>query len=327
MKQIQFSTYGEADVLKVVEVDKPEPQSDELLIEVEAAGVNYSDILRRRNTYFMPTPLPYVLGVEAVGKVIAKGGSKSTSPFNEGDRVLAILPYGGGYAEYVATKAEYCIPLPAQIASKEATALFVQGSTAYLMVNELSPALEGKTILVHAAGGGVGSLLVQLAAHRGAKVIATSSSDDKLSFAQSLGASAGVNYSSPGWVEEVIRLNGGEKVDVVFETIGGSIYAESFSCLKNGGTIIVYGAASGEHGMMHSEHFVNEGITLLGFNLAYYMQHKIEVWQKSMIELLGLLSEDKLKIKTDEAFALVDAHRAHERIEARLTTGKVVLVV
>ena len=326
MKQVQFSTYGLADVLEVVETTKPVPQEGELLVEVEAAGVNYSDILRRRNTYFMPTPLPYVPGVEAVGRVVDTGSSSDSSPFNVGDRVLAILPYGGGYAEYVTANAQYCIPLPPHVDSKDAAALFVQGSTAHLMIHDLSLPLSGKTALVHAASGGVGSLLVQLALLQGATVIATGSSEKKLSYAQSLGAKAGVNYSSPGWPERVIEANDGNKVDLIFEMVGGSIYSDSFSCLKEGGTMIVYGAASGEKGFIHSEHAVDENITIRGFNLAFYMQNKLDTWQKSMGQLVQLLAEKKIKMYSNESFSLVDAQHAHQRIEDRLTTGKVVLL-
>ena len=326
MKHIRMNAYGNADVLEFVETDTPTIREGEVLINVEAAGVNYSDILRRRNTYFMPTPLPYTPGAEAVGNIVEVGPSETPSPLNVGDRVLALLPYGGGYAEYVAVHHQYCIPLPPHIDAKAATALFVQGSTANLMIQDICPPLENKTVLIHAAAGGVGSLLVQLATMNGDKVIATSSSEEKLNYAASLGADAGVNYSTPGWANRVIEANNGEQVDVILEMVGGDIFTESLNCLKDGGTLITYGAASGEKGSIHSEYFVDRNITVRGFNLAFYMQHKLATWQQSMGSLIQLVAENKLTIRTNDAYPLRDSARAHQRIEDRLTTGKVVLL-
>ena len=133
MKQVQLNQYGSPDVLKLVETNIPQPKTGEVVIKVEAIGVNYSDTLRRRNQYFQPTPLPYVLGSEAVGQIISIGEGV-TEPFAIGATVLAMLPFGGGYAEYVLAIAQYCVPLPPNIDAKTATAIFVQGSTAQLMI-------------------------------------------------------------------------------------------------------------------------------------------------------------------------------------------------
>ena len=283
MRQIQISEYGAPDVLKLVEVSIPQPKTGELLIKVEAAGVNYADVLRRKNNYFMPTPLPYVLGTEAVGKISAVGKGIDSAAFQIGNTVLAILPSGGGYSEYVSAADEFCVPLPPQIDAGEATAIFVQGSTAYLILHQVAGEIAGKSILVHAAAGGVGSILVQLAKLGGAaKVIAASSSDEKLAAARSFGADAIVNYSNAGWTKKVIEANGGKKVDLILEMVGGEIYTQSFECLEKGGSIIVYGAASGEKGFVHSEHFVDESQTLLSFNLAYFIQNKMNLWQEAL---------------------------------------------
>ena len=327
MKQVVFNTYGGANVLDIVQVEKPTPGPGELLLRVEAAGINYSDILRRQNTYFMPTPLPYVLGVEAVGTIEAFGESEGEQQLTIGDRVLAILPYGGGYSEHVCANAQYCIPLPPSMNSNEATALFVQGSTAQLMMNHLVPDLKGKTVLIHAAAGGVGSFLVQLAQLKGASVIGTASSESKLAYIKSLGARGAVNYSEEGWYDAVIRENGGEKVDVVFEMVGGAIFSDSFGCINPGGTMVVYGAASGEKGVIHSEHYVDETLTLRGFNLAFYMQHRFEDWQKAMGEVIQHVASGQVNIRTQEVYRLDDARKAHQAIEDRKTSGKVVLTI
>ena len=326
MQQIQISEYGTRDVLKLVKTEIPHPQTGEVLIKVEAAGVNYSDVLRRRNTYFLPTPLPYILGQEAVGEISALGIGVDTEKFQVGSRVLAILPHGGGYSEYVAAAAQFCIPLPPNIDSAEATAIFVQGSTAYLILHQIVKDFAGKSILIHAAAGGVGSILVQLAKLGGAgKVIAASSADEKLAAARGFGADEAVNYSIAGWTQKVIAANGGEKVDFILEMVGGEIYAQSFECLAEGGTMVVYGAASGEKGYIHSEHFVDQSHNLLSFNLGYFIRNKMNLWQEALGELIKLTAEGKLKISVKDIFPLKDTVEAHRHLEARLTTGKVVI--
>lgn len=328
MQQVQFSAYGAAEVLNIVEVARPQPGPGELLIRIEAAGVNYSDLLRRRNTYFMPTSLPYVLGAEAVGQVVGWGeGVPDAQPFQAGARVLAILPHGGAYAEYVVCPAQYCVPLPPHIDPKAATAIFVQGSTAHLILHDLLGGVAGKTLLVHAAAGGVGSLLVQLAKLAGAqRVIGTASSPEKCAAALEFGADAVLDYSQAGWPAAVRAANGGEGVDIVLEMVGGEVYAQSFECLRVGGTLVVYGQASGEKGYVHSEHFVDMGQRLLGFNLAHVIGGRMAAWQQALGAVIGLLAEGQIRIGLTHSFPLVQAADAHRAIEARQTTGKVVLV-
>ncbi|TAE59298.1 MAG: NADPH:quinone reductase [Bacteroidetes bacterium] len=327
MKQLQIAEYGSASVLHVNEVPVPAPGPGEVLVRVLAAGVNFADVLRRRNTYFMPTPLPYVLGAEVVGEVAATGEGVTAPPFEAGSLILAILPYGGGYTEYAVAPAVYCVPLLPHIDPAAATALFVQGSTAHLILHEtLGGDLAGKTILVHAASGGVGSLLVQLARLAGARVIAAASSEKKLDVARRLGAEICINYSQPGWTEALIAANGGEKVDIILEMAGGELYTQSFACLKTFGKMVVYGAASGEKGYIHSEHFVDESHCLIGFNLAHTIQHKTAQWQASLGAMIGLLAEGKIQVETGSRYSLSDAAKAHQDLENRITTGKIVLI-
>ncbi|MDX2284207.1 MAG: zinc-binding dehydrogenase [Bacteroidia bacterium] len=324
MQQIRFSAYGGPEVLETAEVPVPVPGPGEVLIQIEAAGVNYSDTLRRRNTYFAPTPLPYVPGAEAVGIVRAAGAGAELAP---GTRVLAILPAGGGYAEYAVMPAWYGVPVPPQIDPAAATAIFVQGSTAYLMLAHLTDGLAGKSVLIHAAAGGVGSLLVQLARVLGAQtVIATAGSEAKLDLARSLGADAAVNYRQPGWPAQVTAANGGKPVDVILETVGGDIFSESFKCLAVNGRMIVYGAASGVQGVLHSEQLPNGGHSVLGFNLAHFINSRMADWQAGLGAVIGLMLEGSLQVHVAHRFPLADAAQAHAAIEARETAGKVVLI-
>lgn len=324
MKQVQLNHYGSPDELKLVETTIPEAKAGEVVIKVEAIGVNYSDTLRRRNQYFQPTPLPYILGSEAVGPIVSVGEGV-TEPYTIGVPFLAILPFGGGYSEYVAAIAQYCVPLPPNIDAKTATAIFVQGSTAQLMISQVANDLKDKTVLINASAGGVGSLLVQLAKMNGAKVIAASSSDNKLEVAKANGADATVNYSKANWSEKVKEANNGKGVDIAFEMVGGDVYNETVKSLAQGGHLIIYGCASGIQGQIHPEHFVDENISQSGFNLAFYITTKPQVWQEALGTVIGLIAQGKLKIATPKTFTLKDAAEAHRQIEARQTTGKVVL--
>jgi NADPH2:quinone reductase len=326
MKKIQINSFGGPEVLTLVETDLPKPKSGEVLIKNEAAGVNFSDILRRRNTYFMPTPLPYTLGAEAVGTIVELGPDTAQSHLEVGTRVLAILPHGGAYGEFLTAPAHFCVPLPPHIPSEAATAIFVQGTTAYLLIHQIIKDLEGKSILIHGAAGGVGSILVQLAKLAGAsKVIGTASSKFKCEKILNNGADAAINYSDSHWTKMVIEVNGGEKVDYILEMIGGEIFTESFKCLRPGGTIVVYGQASGKKGFIHSEHYVDESHNLRSFNLAHFIGNHMEKWQQALGSVIGLLTEGKLNISVTNSYNFKDAAKAHQDLENRNTTGKVVL--
>ncbi|NBP70458.1 MAG: NADPH:quinone reductase [Cytophagia bacterium] len=324
MMQVELSQFGSPDELKLVERKIPLPKSGEVIIKTEAIGVNYADILRRRNQYFQSTPLPYVLGAEAVGKIIAVGEGVS-EPYSVGASVLAILPGGGGYSEYVAAIAQYCIILPPNVDAKTATAIFVQGSTAQLMIAQVAKDVKGKSVLINAASGGVGSILVQLAKLNGAKVIAACSNADKLRIASANGADITLNYSEANWSEKLRAANNGKGVDIAFEMVGGEVYNETIKSLAQGGQLIIYGCASGVQGNIHQEYFVDQNITQSGFNLAFYIGNKMQLWQEAMGTVIGLIVKGQLKIQTPKTFALTDAAEAHRQIENRKTTGKVVL--
>lgn len=325
MKQINFSAYGGADVLQITDVAIPRPQAGQVLVKVLAAGVNFSDVLRRRNTYFQTSPLPYVPGAEAVG-IIESVGDGVQAPFEVGTRVLAILPFGGGYAEYAIGIAQYCVPLPEPISNEAAAAIFVQGSTAYLLASHVAGSLVGKSVLVHAAAGGVGSLLVQLVKLLGAKmVVATASVPSKLQQAKQLGADEAISYMQLDWATQAIAANNNERFDVIFEMVGGEVFNHSIQCLAAGGSVVVYGAASGLQGTIHPEHFVDENQSLIAFNLAYYIEHHTALWGQALQAVIGLMVESKLKVLSPDVFSLADAAKAHLALENRQTIGKVIL--
>jgi NADPH2:quinone reductase len=325
MMQVQFNQFGSAEVLQVIEKEIPHASQGEVLIKVEAIGVNFSDVLRRKNSYFEPTTLPYVLGTEIVGIIVAIGGGE-IGQLTIGMKVLAILPYGGGYSEYVTNVAQFCVPIPPSIDSKTATAIFVQGSTAMLMLTEIAKDLQNKTVLITAAAGGVGSILVQLASYFGATVIAATSTEKKQLFCTQIGAKHSINYSNPDWNKEIRAITNGKGVDIAFEMVGSTIYSETIQLIAQGGQMIVYGCASGIQGQIHPEFFVNNALQQTGFNLAYYIRQKPELWQKALGMIIELLAEGRLRIETSSTFSLINVQKAHTQLENRNTIGKVILL-
>ena len=317
MKAIRVHEFGGTEKLVLDEIEKPSPQPDEVLIKVKAAGVNYADTMMREGNYLVKPALPVILGFEAVGEIEETGAN--INGFKVGQRVLASVS-SGGYAEYTVAKASNLIPVPDELSDGEATALLVQGLTALGLLNE---AKAGQSILIHAAAGGVGSLLVQLAKHRNLKVIGTASSAQKLEKIVKNGADFAVNYSESNWTEEILQITENKGVDIIIEMVGGEIVEENLKVLAVNGTMWIYGAASGKDykfsalGLMYKNHIVRGYWLTLETpeNRARFAQ-----------ELLRHVAEKRLQLEVTE-FPLEKAAEAHEAIESRKTTGKVVLTV
>ncbi len=323
MKQIKFSEFGGSEVLKLEEVEIPMAGNAEVIIKTAAIGINFSDILRRRNTYFMPTPLPYVPGAEIAGTIVSCGDGMPPH-LQVGMRVLAILPSGGGYAQYVKAHSQYCIPLPESISNESATALFVQGSSAQYMIDQVAGNIEGKLVLINGAAGGLGSILLQLAKLNGAKVIAGCGSDTKFSHNQKLGADYSINYTKDNWREIMEHEIG--KPDVVFEMVGNEVYNESVKSLNDGGLIIIYGCASGIQGSIHPEYFVDHSLTQKGFNLAHTLNKDFQNWYNAQGDIIGLIAQQKVLIQHNFKYSFSEVALAHRMLEERRTEGKIVLI-
>ena len=317
MKTVRIHEYGGVEQLRVDEVEIPAPQKDEVLIKVAVAGMNYADTMLRAGTYLVRPPLPFTPGFEAAGTIAAVGDDvKNLRP---GDRVMATMQ-GGGYAEYAVAKAAQVVPVPEGLDFGRASALLVQGLTALGLLRDLKP---GQTILIHAAAGGVGSLLVQLAKIKGARVIGTASTAEKLATVKKLGADVTVNYTEGEWPEQILRATDGKGVDLLIEMVGGEVGAQNMRCLAKGGTMIVYGAASGQDFSVSALNLLGGGYTVKGY-LVY--NETPESMARFMNELMTLINENKLRVTVQE-FPLAEAARAHEALAGRQTTGKVVLTV
>jgi NADPH2:quinone reductase len=317
MKAVRIHEYGGVENLRLDEIEKPQPAADEVLVKTSAAGINFADTMLRSGNYLMKPPLPFTIGFEAAGTVEAVG--QNVKHLQTGQRVLAMVR-GGGYAEYAVAPAAQVIPIPDELDFGKATALLVQGLTALGLLDDLQ---AGNTILIHAAAGGVGSLLVQLAKHKGAKVIGTASSTEKLEKVAKLGADVAINYTENDWTKQVLAATEEKGADLIIEMVGGEIGKRNFECLAIKGTMIVYGAVSGQDFQISALSLLGKMQTVKGYNLNFESPVKIA---KFTGELMQHIAANRLQVFVTE-FPLEQAAEAHRAIESRKTTGKVVLII
>ena len=323
MRVVRFYEYGGPEVLKVEDAPVPEPGPGEALVKVAAAGVNYADTRRRLGAYVEPTPLPWVVGSEVAGTV-AKLGPGVTG-VQEGQRVMA-LTGGGGYAEYAIVAAQALLPVPEKLSFTQAAALPLQGLTAYYLLKHSGRLAPGESVLVHAAAGGVGTLAVQMAKLLGAgKVIATASTPAKLEFACSLGADMQIDYTKEDVVAGVRAATNGQGADIILDGVGGEVFELSLRSLAADGRLIFYGVASGQMVELNPVRLMRRNQSVVGFYLGHLMARPAQL-RPAIEEITGWLAEDKLRLMIGHVFALEDAARAHRQLEARETTGKIVLL-
>jgi NADPH2:quinone reductase len=325
MKAIQFTTYGGPEVLKMVELDKPNPEANEVIIKIEAIGVNYADTARREGQYVVPTPLPFVPGAEVAGIVDEVGSDVST--VKAGDRVVTLLgsKKATGYAEYSIADERGLMLIPDGVSFEQAVALPLQGLSAYHILKTMGQLEEGDTVLVHAAAGGVGTIAVQLAKLMGAgKVIATASTKEKLELAGELGADVLVNYTEDNWYEQVLEATNGRGVNVALEMAGGRVFIDTLKCLATFGRLVVYGVASGEQSPFNPSSLMARNQSVIGFFLPQIMR-KPRLLQSSMKELLDYVGSGQLKLQIGGTYALDEAAKVHQLMQGRKTIGKLIL--
>ncbi len=324
MKAIEVSRHGGPDVLQVVERPRPDPGPGQVLIKVKAAGINFSDLMRRAGTYPMSAPPPFVPGLEAAG-VVAAVGPDVTAPA-VGSRVVAALWDGGGYAEYALADAAQVVPLPDSLDFAPATALLAQGLTAYFLLRRGAALQPGQSVLVSAAAGGVGSLAVQIAKLMGAgTVVGTASTDAKRALVKELGADEAVDYTQEHWAEAVKSATGGRGADIFLDATGDT--QAGLPALAPGGTWVLYGAQQGaidalSGGALQSMIFREQ--TVRGYTLNGDFSHP-ETIGAALGEMFGWVAAGRLRLEVGNRFPLAEARQAHEAMEARRTTGKVVL--
>lgn len=322
MKAIQFTEYGGPQVLHTVELDRPMPKGQQVLIEIHAIGVNYADTARREGQYVVPTKLPFIPGAEIAGVVVEAG--EAVTNVKPGDRVVTLIE-SGGYAEYALADSRGLIPLQDNMDFEQAAALPLQGLSAYHILKTMGRLEKDETVLVHAAAGGVGTLAVQLAKLLGAgKVIATASNQEKLALAADMGADVTINYTEQGWEEKVLEATGGKGVDVALEMAGGEIFNKTLKCLATFGRLVIYGVASGEQSRFYPSSLMARNQSVIGFFLPQIMR-KPALIQSSMAEMLGYLAEGNLKLTIGGVYPLEQAAEVHRLLQSRQTKGKLIL--
>jgi NADPH2:quinone reductase len=322
MKAIRVSNYGGADVLKLSEAEpKPKPVAGQALVKIHAAGVNFVDIYQRRGIY--PAKLPFIPGLEAAGVVEAVGeGDTGVSP---GDRV-AYTGHMGSYSEYTAIDARRLIPLPDQLSFVEGAAFPLQGMTAHYLISEYRRPKPGDTVLIHAAAGGVGLLLVQWAKHLGATVIGTVSTAEKAKAAREAGADHAVLYTEQDVVTEVKRITDGRGAQLILDGVGKSTFPADLEAAAAHGHVVIYGAASGPADPFVPNDLMAKSLSLSGGNLASFTVRREDLVRRSR-EVLSALREGWLKLRIGNVLPLAEAEKAHRLLEGRQSIGKIVLKV
>lgn len=323
MKAIRVRATGGPEVLQVEDIPTPSPQPGEVLIRVEAAGVNFIDVYLRSGVYKMA--MPFTPGQEAAGTVAAVGAG--VSGFAAGDRVACY--YGGlsGYAEYAIAPADKVVLLPAGVTTAQGAAVLLQGMTAHFLVSTTYPLHPGDTCLVHAAAGGVGLLLCQLAKRRGARVIGTVSTAEKEALARGAGADEIIRYTEIDFAAQVKQLTGGSGVQVVYDSVGKTTFTAGLGCLAQRGMMVLYGQSSGAVEPLDPQILNQRGsLFLTRPTLAHYVAARAELEQRSG-DLFRWIQEGTLHVRIDREFPLARAGEAHAALASRATTGKVLLEV
>lgn len=323
MKAARFHKTGGPDVLVYEDVPDPIPKAGEILIRVEAVGLNYADVMRRRgDNYPEQSPPPFVLGVEVAGTVAALGEGVTVPPV--GTPVLA-TPGAGGYAQYISVPAGIVVPLPPGFDPVTAAAVVTHGLTAAIALRQAARLVTGETVLIEGAAGGLGSFSIQLAKLYGAgKVIAAASSPAKRAMAERLGADSTVDYTQPGWAEKVRELTGGKGVDVVLETAGGDIVNRALDAMAPFGRMVYLGQSSGKSAQIDPWRLTTPSHSVIGFYIAAY-QSQPDLVTSTLMEIIGLIAAGKLSVQVGTVLPLSQAAEAHRLLEFRKTTGKVVL--
>src|SRR5882724_6911564 len=320
MKAIRIHSPGGPEVLTYEDIPMPEPKAGEARVKIDVIGVNCIDVYHRTALYPMKTP--FTLGVEGAGIVDAVGDG--VTEVKKGDRVAyAMIP--GSYAEYAIVPATKLVPVPESVDTKTAAAVMLQGMTAHYLTHSTYPLKKGDTALVHAAAGGAGLLLVQLAKMRGARVIGTVSTETKAELARQAGADELILYTQSDFLEEVKQLTDGKGVNVVYDSVGATTFDKSLDCLKPRGYLVLFGQSSGPVPPFDPGKLAAKGsLFLTRPSLAHYTLNRAELLQRSG-DLFDWIASGKLKLRVEHTFSMSDAAEAHRQLEGRKTTGKLVL--
>jgi NADPH2:quinone reductase len=319
MKAVYIEQPGGLDALRYGDQPTPEPKPGEVLVKLAASGVNFIDTYHRSGLYKLP--LPAVLGSEGAGTVERVGESVTT--FQPGDRVAYAMARGS-YAEYAVAPVNLVVKIPEGVEFRQAAAMMLQGMTAHYLSHSTFPLKAGHIALIHAAAGGTGRLLVQMAAMLGARVIATAGTEAKAELARSAGASDVILYDREDWVAVVKKLTDGKGVDVVYDSVGQATFLKGFDCLKTRGTMVFFGHSSGPVLQVDPLMLMAKGsLYLTRPTLGSYISREEIEWRTK--DLFGWIAAGKLDLRIDKEYPLAEAATAQRYLEGRQTTGKIIL--
>jgi NADPH2:quinone reductase len=322
MKAIRVSEYGGPEVLREQEVEVPSVGPGQVLVRLHAAGVNFADVYQRRGG-FGPSQLPFTAGREGAGVVESVGAGVDT--VKPGDRV-AYAGVHGSYAEASVVPADRLIPLPADLPFEQAAAFPLQGMTAHYLLHEFRPVKPGMTVLVHAAAGGMGLLLVQWAKHLGARVLGTVSTEAKVQAAREAGADAVIQYTQQDFAAATRRLTGGAGADLIIDGVGKTTFPGDLEAVAVRGHIVVYGAASGPADPISPNELMPRSLTVSGGSMGNYIASRAELLRRAEDVLTGI-REGWLRLRIGRVLPLAQAAEAHRLLEGRQSLGKIVLRV
>ena len=320
MKAIQIAAVGGPEVLTLVDIPVPEPKPNEAVVQIKTAGVNFIDVYFREGRY--PAPLPFIDGQEAAGEVVAVG--VDVRNVRLGDRV-AYTGTLGAYAEYAAVPAERLVRIPDGLDFEQAAAAMLQGMTAHYLTHGSYQVKEGDVALVHAAAGGVGLLLVQMARNLGARVIGTAGSEEKAQLARDAGADEVIVYTEKDFETETRRLTDGKGVNVVYDGVGKDTFAKGLNVLRPRGYMVLFGGASGAVPPFDLLELTKHGsLFVTRPSLQHYLLTREELEERAS-DVLGMITTGRLKLRIHKTYPLSDAQQAHRDLEGRKTMGKLLL--
>jgi NADPH2:quinone reductase len=321
MKAIQVQKTGGPEVLTLVDLPVPKPKANEAVVKIAASGVNFIDVYFREGRY--PSALPFVDGQEAAGTVTEVGSEVTT--VQPGDRVV-YTGVIGAYAEYAAVPADRLVHVPDKITDQQAAAAMLQGMTAHYLVNSTYPLKKGETVLIHAAAGGVGLLLVQMARSIGARAIGTVGTEEKAKLAREAGADEVILYTQKDFEVETKRLTENKGVHVVYDGVGKSTFEKGLNVLRPRGYMVLFGGASGAVPPFDPIALSQKGsLFLTRPSLLHYIATRQELEQRSS-EVFNMIIAGKLKLRIGHVYKLEEVQQAHRDLEGRKTTGKILLV-
>ncbi len=323
MHAIVCHEHGGPEVMRYEEVPRPEPAAGEVLVQAEAIGVNYVDTMRRSGRHPTAPAPPFTPGIELCGRVVALG--PGVAGFNTGDRVVARCVSHGAYAEYVRAEARFVAACPAEMPAEEGAALLVNGLTAYHALLTVGQVRRGENVLVTAAAGGVGTCAVQIAKLLGARVLAAAGTAEKLAAVGQLGAEVLVNYSQPGWSQQVLAATDGRGANLILESVGGEVFQECLRCWAPKGRLVVFGQASGRPGVVSGDELLFGHRTVAGLALGLLLEDR-ELFDFALWRLGRWLAAGRLRVLIGQRFPLREADAAHRCLEGRQSQGKILLI-